>query len=307
MRTISICEQTAGRRTNQASGWPSRVRGLTRVLAGILFLALLHSPVQSLNATLPDSHKVTLAWDSSPDAWVAGYALHHGTVSGNCTVRLDVGANTSATVSNLMAGVIYYFIATAYTSDGQESLPSNEVSYMVPVSDNLPTIELTSPVSGDSYAAPATINLAASVTANGHTIAKVQFYNGATLLGEASSPPYSFAWSDVSAGDYSPTANAIYDAGSTVTSSPVGVIVTNLPPTAPEPPEVGLWVASTGQIMLTVRGLTGHTYEIEATDDFTAWTPIGSVTLGESGSLDFADMNAESFPKRFYRARDTQP
>jgi len=35
------------------------------------------------------------------------------------------------------------------------------------------------------FNAPATISLAANVTANGHTITKVQFYNGATLLGEA--------------------------------------------------------------------------------------------------------------------------
>ena len=51
------------------------------------------------------------------------------------------------------------------------------------VTANPPTIALTAPVNGASYTAPATINLAASVTANGHTITKVQFYNGATLLG----------------------------------------------------------------------------------------------------------------------------
>jgi hypothetical protein len=51
----------------------------------------------------------------------------------------------------------------------------------------------------------------------------------------------------------------------------------------------------------------GHTYDIKATEDFTAWTVIGTVTLGASGSLDFTDTNAASFPKRFYRARDTQP
>ena len=54
----------------------------------------------------------------------------------------------------------------------------------VTVTSSLPAISLTAPVNGASYAAPATISLAASVTANGHTITAVQFYNGATLLGE---------------------------------------------------------------------------------------------------------------------------
>jgi hypothetical protein len=75
---------------------------------------------------------VTLAWDPSPDSWVSGYAVQYGTVSGSYTVRLDVGPVTTATVTNLMPGVTYYFVVTAYTSDGLESLPSNEVSYTVP-------------------------------------------------------------------------------------------------------------------------------------------------------------------------------
>ena len=99
----------------------------------------------------------------------------------------------------------------------------------VTVTNPAPTIALTSPANGASYTAPATINLAASVTANGHTITKVQFYNGATLLGEDTSAPYSFTWSNVSAGSYSLTARAVYDAGSTVASSPVNITVTGLP------------------------------------------------------------------------------
>src|SRR6266850_7212479 len=44
------------------------------------------------------------------------------------------------------------------------------------------TVALTSPVSGASFLAPATINLAATVVSNSHSITKVQFYNGAALL-----------------------------------------------------------------------------------------------------------------------------
>ena len=95
-----------------------------------------------------------------------------------------------------------------------------------------PVIALTSPANNAAFTAPATISLAANVTANGHTITKVQFYNGATLLGEDTTAPYAFTWSSVAAGNYSLTAQAVYDSGTTVASTAANVTVTNqLPPT----------------------------------------------------------------------------
>ena len=72
-------------------------------------------------------------------------------------------------------------------------------------------------------------------------------------------------------------------------------------------PSLQIRVASNQQAVLTVSGLVGHTFDIQATPDFTTWTVIGNVTLGAGGSLDFTDTNAPNFPKRFYRAHDTQP
>ena len=93
----------------------------------------------------------------------------------------------------------------------------------------LPSIALTAPVNGASYVAPVTIPLAASVTANGHTITQVQFYNGATLLGSVAAAPYSLSWTNINAGSFSLTAQAVYDSGSTVASTPANVTVTNGP------------------------------------------------------------------------------
>jgi regulation of enolase protein 1 (concanavalin A-like superfamily) len=93
-----------------------------------------------------------------------------------------------------------------------------------------PTITLSSSDSSSGgYSAPATVNLLASVGANGHTISQVQFYNGSTLLGQVGAAPYGFSWSSVGAGTYSLTAVAVYDSGSTVTSSPLNVTVSGLP------------------------------------------------------------------------------
>ena len=68
-------------------------------------------------------------------------------------------------------------------------------------------------------------------------------------------------------------------------------------------PGVQLRVTPARQFVLTVTGLIGHTYDIQATQDFKTWTVIGTVTVGASGSLDFTDTKAASFSRRFYRTR----
>ena len=73
--------------------------------------------------------------------------------------------------------------------------------------------------------------------------------------------------------------------------------------TVPILPGVQLRVTPAKQFILTVNGPIGHTYDIQATQDFKTWTVIGTVTVGAGGSLNFTDTNAASFSKRFYRTR----
>jgi hypothetical protein len=75
---------------------------------------------------------VTLDWNASTSPSVAGYNVYFGTTSGNYTSKVDVGSATSITVSNLTAGLTYYFAATAYDVNGDESGFSSEISYTVP-------------------------------------------------------------------------------------------------------------------------------------------------------------------------------
>ena len=88
---------------------------------------------------------VTLEWDASPDVWVTGYRIYCGTNSvaplTNAVLKIDCGTNLTCTVSNLLGGHSYYFVATAYTADGLESPPSNEVIWTVPITPpNLRTV-----------------------------------------------------------------------------------------------------------------------------------------------------------------------
>ena len=98
-----------------------------------------------------------------------------------------------------------------------------------------PTVTLSQPTNGATFAAPAAIALAATASDPDGSVTKVEFFNGATKLGEDATAPYTFSWSGVGAGTYTLTARATDDFGQTVTSAPATITVTastNTPPAA---------------------------------------------------------------------------
>jgi hypothetical protein len=80
------------------------------------------------------SSTVRLNWDKSPGRDVRGYRLHYGTTSGSYQGTIDAGKKTTCKISNLIAGRRYYFAVVAYNAAGKESPPSNECSFIPPVS-----------------------------------------------------------------------------------------------------------------------------------------------------------------------------
>ena len=80
--------------------------------------------------------QVTLAWDANSESNLAGYTLYYGTASGNYSQHVNVGNTTSHTLSGLTEGLTYYFAATAYDDQDNESGFSQEISYHVPLTDS---------------------------------------------------------------------------------------------------------------------------------------------------------------------------
>jgi hypothetical protein len=227
------------------------------------------------------AQSVTLAWDASVSPEVSGYIVRYGTTSGVYSVATNVGKVTSAPVTGLQAGQTYYLTVTATTSAGIESPPSNEATYLVPTAA-LPTIALTAPTANSTFSTPATINCAATVIANGHTITKVQFLNGSTLLGEDVSSPYSYSWSGVAAGNYSITAQVVYDSGSVVASTAANIIVTNPPPSiALTAPLSGTSYVAPATVSIAAS-VTANGHSISKVQFFN-----GSVLLGEDTSAPY--------------------
>jgi RHS repeat-associated protein len=102
-------------------------------------------------------------------------------------------------------------------------------TYSAPVTitvDAPPTVTLTSPSAGAVSIAPATISLAAIASDPDNNLAKVEFFQGTTLIATVLTPPYTATWSNVPQGSYQITAVATDAAGAQTTSAPITIAVT---------------------------------------------------------------------------------
>jgi hypothetical protein len=146
----------------------------------------------------------------SPDG-VSWTAVGSDTFTMGSTVLVGLAVSSHVTGVNATAT----FDNVTVTAGGAPPPPQNVA----------PSVSLTSPAAGATFTAPATISIAASATDSDGTIAQVQFYAGATLLGTDTTAPYQITWSNVSDGSFTITAVATDDDGASTTSSGVTVTV----------------------------------------------------------------------------------
>ena len=134
-----------------------------------------------------------------------------------------------------------------------------------------PTVALAAPATGMTGAA---ITLTATAADPDDSVARVEFYDGATLLGTDTAAPYSLGWTPTTTGTHALTARATDSRGATTTSTAVNVAVsgpggfdTTAPTatlTAPAPLAAGL----TGMVALSATatddvGVTSVEFQID--------------------------------------------
>ncbi len=97
------------------------------------------------------------------------------------------------------------------------------------VAEEFPTVSITSPANGSSFATTATIPLAATVAPADFGIASVDYFNGETLLGSSNTPPYSFNLQGLAPGTYAITAYANSIGGYSFPSQETTITVSDTP------------------------------------------------------------------------------
>ena len=106
-------------------------------------------------------------------------------------------------------------------------MPSRKACSIIPQELLYPVtgVTLTSPSNGARFGPPATITLTADTADMPGKTSKVAFYNGNTLIGTSTTPPYSMEWKNVPAGSYRLTAKAGGASGAPSTSTVVMITV----------------------------------------------------------------------------------
>ncbi|HEU5478812.1 MAG TPA: Ig-like domain-containing protein, partial [Candidatus Tumulicola sp.] len=126
--------------------------------------------------------------------------------------------------------------------------------------NKLPTVTLTAPIAGSVFASGSDVTISASASDSDGTIVRVEFYrNGSTLIGTASTSPYTIVWSKAVTGSHSLTARAYDDRKGSTTSPAVAIkVVDNQPPTvAITDPADGAFYAAGGPITLAADARDG--------------------------------------------------
>jgi len=159
-----------------------------------------------------------------------------------------------------------------------------------------PTVSITNPVAGAKFLAPANITLEASASETGGSITNVQFFSGATSLGNVTAAPFNFTVNNLGAGNYSFTAKAFDSLGVTTNSAAVNIFVlTNATITSAA-------LLTGGSFQFTLKGIAGQTYAIEASSNLLNWSALFT-NVAPANVFNVTDVTSTNVLRRFYRTR----
>jgi endoglucanase Acf2 len=175
----------------------------------------------NVSATLSSS---TVSLDGSGTYEPTGKTVTYtwSQVYGPTALTFSTTSSATPQVSNLAIGV-YKCMLTV--SDGTYS-STDEMKIIVSESGNSnPSVSITSPADGASFAEGDNVDITAQASDLDGTVSLVEFFAGDTKIGEDSTEPFEFSWTNVAAGNYQITAKATDDVAGTSTSQAVAISV----------------------------------------------------------------------------------
>lgn len=189
--------------------------------------------------------KVVLRWD--------GWNYHNNftvEVSSDASTWTQIASNTAApqTVDGVNLHEIsvlsntlsrrYLRISFSSVAANAAALADIEVYVKTGAANDNPVVTLTAPDNNITVVAGSNLSITADATDADGTVAKVEFYNGTTKLGEDLTAPYEYIYTSIPAGTYQLTAKAIDNLNATTTSAIHTITVIS------EPTPVAKWIVT---------------------------------------------------------------
>jgi hypothetical protein len=181
--------------------------------AGENVVVIMPETTSSLNGSLsadPDNDPLTYLWEQ---------------IYGPSVITFSDNTNVSPQISNLEEGV---YECRLSVTDGQYS-SRDKVLIVVSASGNSnPSVSITSPNNNASFKEGESISITANATDLEGSIAKVEFFDGTTSLGEDTSTPFAITYNSATIGTHALTAVATDELGAMGVSDVVNITVNDV-------------------------------------------------------------------------------
>jgi hypothetical protein len=210
----------------------------------------------------------------------------------------DLAGSVDYTVTPSKANVAFS-PASAFYSRMSASQTTTDFQGFGQAGNQSPVVSMSA--NGSTFTAPASIVVSAVASDPDGTIARVEFYRDATLIGTDVASPYTATWSNVPAGTYSLTAVATDDDGAATRSAAVSVTVTGgttAPPPANKAPTITLTLAQgtgtfTAPASISLRATVGDSDgTVRQVRFYSGSTLIGSDTNGPGFTTTWRNVSA---------------
>ena len=170
-------------------------------------------------------------------------------------------------------------VASAYGNE-----PTNWFAAgLTPGSSNVlniaPTISILSPTNGATFAQPVNITITTDASDPDGGIARVEFFTGNVKLGEVTSAPFNFAWTNAPFGSHLLTARATDHRLGVTKSAPVAITILARPPTVSitSPTNGAVLLAGSGNTIVAAAGdVDGFIAKVEY---YASITKLGTATV----------------------------
>lgn len=181
--------------------------------AGSNVLVILPSNSATLdgsNSTVKEGGELTYQWSQ---------------IYGPSVIAFSDNAAASTEISNLEEGI---YKCQLTVNDGEYTSKSEVLVIVSATGNTIPNVSLTSPANNATFKSGTTIQLAASASDLDGVIEKVEFFTGSTKIGESTSKPYGYAWTNATVGSHILTAKATDNGASSGISQPVNITVSEV-------------------------------------------------------------------------------
>jgi len=209
-------------------------------------------------------------------AWAVGTlanfsTLHYGACPLEAGEHPPGDVNTTFVVHLTSASDDIYLQLTLTNWGGEGGVGDKTFGYVrstAAVVAPTPTVNITNPVSGAVFVAPANVGIGASASVSSGTVTNVQFFTNGVSLKSVTAAPFTVTAGNLAAGAYALKAVATA-AGISATSGPVNISVIN-----PTPIRISAPTVSGGLFSFNCSVNPGLSYVVQRSTNLVDWLPL---------------------------------